>query len=252
MRYVGSTRRISTAGLVLVVLHTTGCSVIGLATGAIIDGAKPDTTITESNYHRSLRTNRAITVVLDDGSRLNGEYEGVVSLGEGAYSARFEGSSLSPADSPRPGDEIRVLRDLGGEVRGIFLGYDLAPMRAAVMPGSKHVRGIPVICRLMESEHEESTQIHLSVVRAMIGPRDTDYDMTLIRERAASNDLPLLSALSVRTNSVVETIPIDEIAATEQPTSKKAKWVLLGVGAGIDATLAIWAVIDCERNGCGM
>ena len=95
---------VATTSLILAVLHSTGCTVVGLATGAIIDGTKSNTTVVESNYHEKIRKNKAIAVALTDGTRLEGTCGGLVSAPDSTYSTSFERSKLSSASSPKPGD----------------------------------------------------------------------------------------------------------------------------------------------------
>ena len=218
-----------------------GCTVGGYTIGKMIDSSKPDTTFVTGSQPESLKSGKEVEVTLIDGSQVTGKYLGLDRVSREGYAELYEdfrqqnrdAASLPPLESEM---EITLKSGIKGERQ--LWGFDRNPDLGAFISVS------------MVGD-TTSGIVQLSDVDRVVDADGNTTQGEILRKLASGNQIPLPQAISVQDLSGTQQIPIHNVRQIGVKNKKNARWVGLGVGAGIDVAVivgAIWVAVEKEKS----
>jgi hypothetical protein len=210
-------------------VHLSGCSLIGLAGGAIVDARRPDTTLMPTGRMHAFRVGDSLTLVLRDTTRISGRYAGVSRMSDEVYRARWARlrEERGGPPLPRPGAYVRVVRsgrDLASGGGGEFLAFTLDAIEIRDRRGA--VKALPL--RAVDEIRWDDGRARLS-----------HGDLEQLR---LAGGLPLAASITIDADGTAVTVPLDDVAWVWGPTMKDAarKGFVLGLAA--DAVIVATAI----------
>ncbi len=240
-----SVRLMSAMIVIMMMLSSTGCTVVGFTVGAAMDASQTDTKIVKAGFHEKKLKNKKVSIALKDGTIVEGISEGQVNLSDSVYLNLFKENDSNKIVSPNPGEQIAIITGFKDSLEGRFLGYDqiAKPKRRFVTGSSSYGSFSSIVCRFHETDKGQPMDIYLHRIKSINSTDSTVYSPALIRKLATENRLPLLKALEVSSGSEKRRVHYSDIASLEYPTKKNSKWKLMALGAAIDvATLVVFAL----------
>lgn len=223
------------------VFQLQGCTLGGYTVGNMIDSSKPDTTFVAGSELESLKSGKQVKVTLVDGSQVTGKYLGFDQVPREEYAELYESfrqqnrdaASLPPLESKT---EITLKSGIKGERQlwGFDRKPDLGPFISVRFAGDT-----------------TSGVVQLSEVDRVIDANGNTTRGETLRKLASENQIPLLQAIVVQDLSGTQQIPIHSVRQIGVKNKKIARWVGLGLGAGIDAAVivgAIWFAVEKEKS----
>jgi hypothetical protein len=108
-------------------LSISGCSVVGLGAGAMIDESKPDYKDIPGYKAGTIKKDTETTVFLRDGSQLEGKYGGLSKISPADYAKTYANvQTAKPCNVVLPviGDTVDVLLKRKTRRNNEFLGFD--------------------------------------------------------------------------------------------------------------------------------
>jgi hypothetical protein len=232
MRHHPSVRRlyvvVAAIGLSLAIsVHTTGCSLIGLTGGAIIDARTPRNRLVPTGKIHAFSRGDSLRLYLADSSEVAGRYVGSERMSDSRYRDRFARMQerSGAADLPTPGATVQVIQPGMGLVGGgssellAFLhdGIEVSDRRG-------RVRVVP-----FRKIHE----IHWD------GKRLKHKDLAALR-LAGAVPLPEQMILEADTGAVV--VPLDDIEMVWGPSLRGAARRGFVLGLAADAVVVVTVV----------
>ena len=213
--------------VVVVAAALTGCSLIGLGIGALVDKDKAGKTKPiEARRVGAVGPGTAVDISLTDGGQLSGKYVGLVPVPPEQYADSFARSREANGSehSPALGSTVTVALKSGKEKHGELLGFN------------------PRLLVIRETAGQPSTDVELSRVVRLSDSAGDGVEGEVLLRMALAGKIPFLSAMAVDTASGRTQIPLDRVARIDVPEKGHAKLVGFLVGAVIDAVIVVAAV----------
>ena len=222
----------------LYAFHITGCSLIGLGVGAIVDANSKGSRVVPAHDYAVIERGKMIELHLRTGSAtMAGRFLGGAQRPYSEWLARYAAARETAVVSgplPSPGDTIRLMqrshRVSEGEFQGLWI--DRVDVQHPVAGSS------PVVP-------------HRSFDRIEWRGDTLGVDRLVTLERLGV--LPTLTALRVATASGEVLVPADEVAWINAPTERHAASIGFLVGLVADVILVVTtvaAVNDAKNDGC--
>ena len=203
-------------------IQITSCSIIGVTAGAIADARRPKTQIVPTGRVVKFYPGDKLILFLKDSTRVQGVYAGPDRLTDSEYVSRYErwrAASAENGEFPMIGERIRI----GGS--GITSADD------GVFVGFVH-RGI-------EIAHGSRTRVRLFADNHRLVRSDgRRIDLDRAGKQALAGELPLITALRVRSGENVRVVPLDEVALVYGPTHPQGARTGLVIGLSADVIVA--------------
>ena len=214
-----------------------GCSLIGLAGGSILDARKPASSFVPTGRMHAFRAGDSLGLVLRDSTVVTGRYAGFSRFDHTAYRERFARAlteTRAPA-LPRPGDPVQVIRTrpgLSGPASGEFLAFLAMTIELRERHG-----------RTLEVPFSEVRELRWNERRSRL----TRDDLARLR---LEGKLPLASIILVETDSGAVALPLDGVAWVGGPTLRDAgrRGFILGLAADAMIVVAMYAMAAGQRG----
>lgn len=223
---------IAIAGLgAIFAVHVNGCSLMGLATGAMIDAKAPRLQQIRASELVRVSPGSRVTILLDDSTFVRGTYRGSTRLADDAYRVIYE---IWRATHPRGPSfpEIGEPVELNPGGKGAFGGF--------VAEGVE-----------LESRRWGSTATPFDRDGWLERRDGSRLDLWEVRDLALAGDLPIATALRIETEGGERRIALDRVALIAASTSRHAARTGFLVGLAADAMIvAMAAGIASQSQGC--
>jgi hypothetical protein len=210
-------------------VHVSGCSLIGLAGGAIIDARRPATMLVPTGKMHAFREGDSLLLVLRDTSRIAGRYAGVSRMSDEVYRERYGRirGERGAAALPVPGANVTVVLsrwDLASGGQKEFLAFVIDAIEIRDRRGE--VKALPI---------REVQEIRWDEGRARLSRAELER----LRLEGA---LPIAASITIDADGGAVTVPLDDVAWVWGPTMKDAarKGFVLGLAA--DAIIVATAI----------
>jgi len=206
-----------------------GCSLVGLGLGSVIDS---NNRVGPAACLATTRAGRPVSVLLDDGRVVHGVFMGTEELPVDEYAVAYEAwrrSSASHSRMPMLGDSIvcvwtmwdssgvRSKRfTLGGRFRG--LGYEFIALGIA---GEAALLGIPLA--------------EIESVADSAGSRASW--VSDVCQGVHRGEFPLLTIFEVQVEDRVERVRLDQVSSVSRTAPRTGKFVGLSLGLLIDGAI---------------
>ncbi|HEY7410975.1 MAG TPA: hypothetical protein VII13_09550 [Vicinamibacteria bacterium] len=207
-------------------LASSACTLVGLAIGTAVDGkaAKKGPVAHVSGWEATqIGPGTTITVILEDGERIEGKYAGVESTPRSPeYGVRYAQAQARLSELPLPGLDQRVVVGMrsGRAVTGVFLGFEANDV--FVQPDGE---AIPRAYRLRD-------------VASLSAENGAALHGTRLQELVADRRLPVRQRLAVGDRRV----PFDQVKTVEFRRSRHSgKITGAAMGLTVDALLILAA-----------
>ncbi len=194
------------------ILNLSGCAHLNTGNGNYTD--KDFVIITASDLRYVDRGSQVI-VILDDGSKVHGKYEGLKYFPSSEYEERYYNYRKSIPDTvmlPAIGDYIEVVIYPDKRYNGEFIGFNYG------YPG--------LICLRMTSSGD-SIRIDLERVRYVDIGNGSIIKGTALRSLIATESIPCLTAITIQTDSLEVMVGMNEVRWIKLSVAEKKKLELL-------------------------
>lgn len=212
-------------------IHVTGCSLIGLTAGSIVDATQKGSRTLPPTRFASFYPGDNMTLTLEDGDRIEGVYRGAARVPDQDYASRYRpwrDDDVHATGFPRLGERVSV--DHPGSINGGGEGWFRGFAHGGIELGEKGaVRVIPITGD--------------GTLRDSRGKR---IPLARVRERVEAGDVPLSTAMRIDTDSGVRVIPIDAVALVSAPSHPNA--ARTGFMIGLVADVAVVAVAASSQT----
>lgn len=237
-------------GVFFALLRLTGCSLVGLGVGSLVDAGKPSRREIPGWEVETVKPGSKLDVFLKSGEMLTGKFLGVETAPKEAYAEKYSlAREQAPNDNPLPslGDTVTVVDSFGERGKGEFLGFDYLSI-------------------VLKSEQKpEPVRVSLSPEGTILDGRGNRFEGTALRELTVRGQIPLLSQILVeRQRTGPKSSPIqsfrrdttriatNEISQVQLHLQKKGKKTGFLIGAAVDvAVLIAVAVISSSGDDGG-
>ncbi len=216
---------------------TSGCSLIGLAGGAVIDASRPATVLTPTGKLYAFRRGDPLVLRLRDSSVVTGRYAGYERIDATAYRSRFAAfRAAHPGPAlPAPGARVDVDRSgtiLGGRRSGELVGFLLDAVEIRRENG-----------RTMTLPYRNVERVCWEGGDACLSRRD-------IIQLRLRGELPLAQSITLDSAGVRAEVPLDDVAFVEGPPLRDAarKGFMLGLTADALIVVAVIAVASSYQG----
>jgi hypothetical protein len=217
----------------LFTFHVTGCSLIGLTGGAILDSRHRAPRALVPGRVERFYPGDAMVLTLKDGTRVEGVYEGPARIPAEEYARLYrawrEGSKHA-SDLPEIGEQVSA--PIVGE--GRFIGFVQSGIEVAWK--KKAVMG-----RFRENgwlTRSNGRRIHLADLRKM----------------AETGELPILTVMRIRGGEETREVPLNDVAIVRAPghpyAAKTGFFLGLFADAAIVAAAATYESPHIDASGC--
>lgn len=211
--------------LLLLMLSSYGCSVIGYSIGSAIDNSK--TPVYEGRNIAQLRSGDKVRIVRRDSAVIEGIYKESESLDSSVYAAQyaeFLNRIPTAVNPPSLGDTL--LLTIKDQVQKyVFLGFSANGLNVQRLP--TNTNGILIYRSLSLMERRDGIPI----------------DYNALRQMAANDLLPINECIVVESTRKELKIPLNELKDIGKLKPQDAKWTGLAVGLGLDALGVIVIII---------
>ena len=207
--------------IALTLLIQGGCSAIGYGLGSAIDSRKGGKGEVPESKWMTLSSDQPVRIFRDSGSFITGRYVGVTTASDVEYRIRYE--NWRKFDStrdhiPEPGDSVSLRLETGDVVACRLVGYDRRfPDKVRMRSGSPVMRKRALALSeqpqgvLVVSLADSAQVAHLPAksLTHVSGMTSKEISSTELVERIANHNLPILSMLTVVSDSRVWNLPAD-------------------------------------------
>lgn len=212
-------------------VHVNSCSLINLAVGWRIDARRPRYEELRASELVRVSPGEQITLLLDDSTRVSGAYLGSAHIADAEYRVTYDawrGRHLRGPAFPEIGELVQL--KLGG--KGAFNAF----VAEGVELQSR---------RFGRSTYERKGW--------MLRHDGSKLDMIEVRDLSLSGELPMATALRMRTDAGERSIPVNRIAMIGATPARHAamKGFLVGLAADVLVIAAITDVLT-QSDGCGV
>lgn len=231
------------SAIIIVAVFLYGCTIVGLGLGAAIDAGKPDYKSVPGWDLHTLEANQKMKLYLNKGDSLIGEYVGVSSAYTSDYKSKLEvffedNDSLT---SLNHGQMLDIYLKSGHNYRYSFIGYDLYFTSMKIAKDANYQNIYPdLYCIIARDTSNFNTyKLLIREIDSIVDSNGKVISGASLTESAATNQLPLLSNISILSGHDISTASLNEISSIQITRSKNAKWWGMGVGFLIDVTAVI-------------
>jgi hypothetical protein len=231
--------------LVLSAIITSGCSMVGLGTGMVIDDSRSDEKTIEGWKCGSIKKGTRATVHLKDGEHIEGVFEGLSELPLDEYKTRYSRFRVAYARDlslPEIGDTLRITDWKGDqgmhEFGGFGYRYKSLPRR------SKEERS--AVCQYLSAmaiDHNEQREFRLKYLDEIVIRDGNVIGAEKMEDLASQGKIPLKNVMAI--NNAYgnrHLVNIENIKSIEVPRKKNAKWIGLGLGLLVDGAIVAIAI----------
>jgi|GEM_PF-1309126 len=231
------------AGASLTILS--GCSVVGLGAGALIDKSTPDTRSVSVWNLANIDSDRRVGVILKDSTRCKCDVVALAEMPQDQYEEIYSKSVVRgglPTGLPNMHDTIEVSSKKGKSGLYEFGGFGYGPrkMSRPMSPGEKLFPGSVYQFLTAKSLPDDKDRIFylndLSSISVDGGPAVVG---TWIEKLLNNGALPLKSVVACRSYSDEKVYRMENIDSIEVRNKKSAKWVGLALGLAIDIAIVV-------------
>ena len=243
-----------TAGIVV---STSGCSLMGLGIGTLIDYSRPDSLCIPGWKVDTLKPDKKIKITFQDGAQLKAKYRGVERFPQNEYAQRYNLSrekSLPDVVLPPLGDTIGITQMSGESIEREFLGFDYRYQPTETKGAKESSPFTPVLVSVKVKENAVAQNLSSAIFIKVSDSKGNVLEGGVLERLAMEGKIPFLSAISLETSDSMMLIPREKIFEIERKNSKNAKWIGLGIGGVFDVTaiillIAILPTIDLLGSG---
>lgn len=222
--------------IIAMAILSSGCSVVGLGVGAVIDNSPGKLSKCECGI---IKAGTKATINLRDGSAVDGEYTGLENKPDEEYLDEYDDfreKNRSRIYLPEIGDTLIIATVDGNRGRHRFEGFDyIRDISTEQLEQGPILSCLSISARELRSlKKREYTLNNLYSISCQNERYVTGKDL---RSLCSSAALPLKSELSLISDGRPRHINLDEIESIEAHEKRYAKWICLGIGAVIDACI---------------
>lgn len=178
-------------------IHVTGCSLVGLAGGALWDARRPRIALVPTGRVEKFHRGDRLVLILADSSRVAGVYRGAAELDRGDYRRRY---AAWRAAEPR----ASVLPEIGERVRRSRWG-------SGSVVGFVH-RGVLI------ERRGETRVVPVTPEGTLTRADGAEVELAAIDRMMTEGVVPLLTALRIDTGAGEERVPLDRVVMVQAPT----------------------------------
>lgn len=225
------------------VVSTSGCSLMGLGIGAVIDYSKPDSLRISGWKVDTLKPDKKIKITFQDGAQLNATYRGIERFPQNEYAQRYNFSrekSLPDVILPPLGDTIGITQKSGEFIEREFLGFDYRYQPTETWEAKERSPFTPVLVSVKVKENAVAQNLSSAKFIKVSDSEGNVLEVEVLERLAMEGKIPFLSAISLQNSDSMMLIPREKIFQIERKNSKNAKWIGLGIGTAIDVTAIIF------------
>ena len=215
----------------LLAVPFSGCTLIGLGIGALVDDHSQGKPRTVSPLAvASASPGQSVELSLRDGSLVTGRLQGVEAVEDALYRERWKGSLQALAGTATlPGLGAVHVRTAKGEADATLLG--LRPGRLVIRQGRR----------------VDADTVALDSLTSLGVPGGGSVDGVTVARLAQEGKLPFLDALVVKANGARRVIPLEDVHSASF-LSKSGKKTGAIIGAVLDAAVVTLAVIAASSE----
>jgi hypothetical protein len=237
---------------VAVVLQLSGCSLIGFGIGSVIDSAGPDSVLIPGWKVKTIKPGEEIIVILKDGQKIEGTYEGMEPVPKVEYAKRYASFRKQKSEEfslPALGDTITI--ELKSGVRGQreFFGFDHQYLSAKL---EEEKDSTLIYTSYMVSVRQlgdtTSGMVFLNKIEKIIDTHGNVVDGEALQELAFEGQIPLLSEIVLGPRVGINSVAMEKVYQIQVPKRGNAKWTCLGIGAAIDVIVIIVALASGDDS----
>ena len=207
----------------------TGCSVIGFGIGTIHDARKPDQLPMSKQKITEINPGTRIIITTEDDEIIVGQYIGLERSFQKLYAKRYKIAREKLNDKfsiPELAQVITVLTTRNREITGTLRGFD---------DGLMWLRLINDV---------DSAAVRLTSIEKIVYSQGVTLQGDTLKNLILSEAIPLLSEVTVQTDSGVSRIAREKIKSMQVFPKKNSKWRGLLFGATFDLLIAIILIIE--------
>ena len=171
-------------------------------------------------------------------------------MSRAAYGERFRQWTVANAGAeklPRPGSAIELSLVSGETVGGELIGYDRRddpsvqkPSKPIKVNGNwKTTPGQAVALVVQRSSNGQLGRFDLRLVKTVADDSSIIWTSDQLYDLIVEQQVPLVSAVIVKTQAEQVSIPVDDIAKIDRDRSGSAKWIGLGIGLAVDVLCVV-------------
>ena len=224
--------------LLIIALTSSGCSVIGVGVGSIIDSKSPHIRINPLNELEKIESGERITVVMKEGGEIKGEYGGIAAVeNDDMYIVCYADVLKRNADKihlPAIGDTLTIyLKPAKNKVymERIFLGFDF---KSDPNHSKKYLKYKYLSTPAVED-------INLEFVHKIVAKSGDEIKINEVCDFISSGGLNDVTALILKTRNGNHNIALSSInIITQKPERKMTR--ILGV-VGLVADMIVYAIL---------
>jgi hypothetical protein len=204
-------------------IHVAGCSILGASIGAIADARRPRTKLVPTGRVVKFYPGDKLVLFLKDSTRVEGIYAGPDRLSDSNYVGRYQrwrAASPENGEFPLIGERIRVGESgITSADDGKFVGFVHRGLEID-RRGSKRVR-------LFEDHHW------------LLRSDGHRIDLARVSKQALAGELPVITALRVRSAESTRTVPLNDVGLVYGPTHPQGARMGFVIGLTVDAAVAV-------------
>lgn len=240
-----------------IVVSTSGCSLMGLGIGTLIDYSRPDSLSLPGWQVDNLKPDKNIKITFQDGEQLKAKYRGIELFPHNEYAQRYNEyreKSLPDVILPPLDDTIGITQRSGEFIKREFLGFDYRYQPAETRGAKASSPFSPVLVSVKLKENAVAQNLSSAKFIKFSDSKGNVLEGEVLDRLAMEGKIPFLSAVSLETPDSMMLIPREKIFEIERKNSKNAKWIGLGIGGVFDVTaiillIAILPTIDLLGSG---
>jgi hypothetical protein len=230
----------------IIVVSTSGCSLIGLGIGAVVDHSRPDSLSIPGWKAETLKPNEEIKITFQDGSQLNGTYRGIERLPSSKYAQRYsflKQQNLPGVILPPLGDTIGITQKSGESMEGEFLGFDYRYQTTKTKGINESSPFTPLLVSLKFIGNVVAQDLSSTEFIKISDSEGNVSETDVLQNLATEGKIPFMSALSVDNSDKIMLISRETVSRIERKNDKNAKLIGLSIGAAIDVTVLIFLAV---------
>jgi hypothetical protein len=230
----------------IIVVSTSGCSLIGLGIGAVVDHSRPDSLSIPGWKAETLKPKEEIKITFQDGSQLNATYKGIERLPSNKYAQRYgflKQQNLPGVILPPLGDTIGITRKSGESVECELLGFDYRYQPTETKGANESSPFTSVLVSLKFKGNVVAQNLSSTEFIKISDSEGNVLETEVLQRLATEGKIPFMSALSVDNSDRVMLISRETVSRIEKKNNKNAKLIGLRIGAAIDVTVLIFLAV---------
>lgn len=238
--------------LVVLAIFTSGCSMVGLGTGMVIDDSRSDEKTIEGWKCGSVKKGTRATVHLKDGKHIDGVFDGLSELPPDEYATRYKSFKMACAHDlnlPQIGDTLRIIDRKGDQGRHEFGGFGYR--YKSLSRRSKEERS--AVCQYLSAmsiDQHEQREFKLKYLDEIVTDDGNIIGADKIENLATQGKIPLKNVMAIdNVYGSRHLVNIENIKSIEVPRKKYAKWVGLGLGLLVDGAIVAIAIAMASYEG---